>query len=167
MSGIASDELVARPTPTTRIVLTSTARSRLPDGAPTGTVLMSLADLVSSHLALDGASLKSGMFHQPASPGSQEPILVSAGGALVRLYGEEFRIGGAKQRAIIQYLHRRYQAGELEVNFAALAEELELGNKPSLASSFKSNPRVMKELLFQKSGTCGFRLRERSQAPIP
>lgn len=153
-------EVVARPAATTRIVLTSTSRSRLPDGVPTGTVLISLPDLVRSSLSLNGASLKSGMFQPPVSRGRQEPLVVSGAGAMVRLYGDEFRIGGTKQRAIIEYLYRRYLAGELEVSFETLALDLELGGaKPRLRDSFH-DPRIMKELLFHKMGNCGFRLHQ-------
>jgi hypothetical protein len=154
-------EVVARAPSSPRIILTSTSRSRLPNDVPVGAIMVSLADFVDMSLSLDGAVLKAAMFLPTVSQGREEPLVVIGDGAVVRLYGEEFPVRGAKQRAIIQYLYRRYLAGELKVSFDALAEELELGGaKPRLRDSFKSNPRIMKELLFQESGTCGFRLRK-------
>ncbi len=86
-----------------------------------------------------------------------EPLVVVGSGAEVHFYGKVFRFRGTKQRAIIQYLHNRYLASERAVNLAAMAEDLGLGAKPRLRDFFKTDQSVMEELLYEKSGVCGFR----------
>jgi hypothetical protein len=139
-----------------RTLLCPASSNRLPNDAPSGTVLISLRDVLrcSGFLPLDPNAIASRL---AAGPASEDPLVVIGDGREVRLHGRTFRFPkGVHQRQIICVLHERYLAGEREVPTAWLVEELELKCDRIRDYFRKCNPPVLDELLWEKGGLCGF-----------
>jgi hypothetical protein len=153
----------ARPPERTRILLATAAPTRLPREPPQRHLLVSIHDVLdaSGNLALDGSALAAGFGSPSSGREVGEPLLVEADGRVVRLHGKEFRFSrGERQREIIRYLYGCYLSGDVIVSVAKLAEDVGLPGRTRLRDYFKGEggKKVMSELLFEREGTCGFRL---------
>jgi len=142
-----------------RILLCPSSSTRLPEDAPSGTVLISLRDLLgrSGFLRIDLQLVASWLDVTPAFVALDEPLAVIGDGLEVRLHGEVFRFPkGVNQRRIICALHERYRGGETAVSIAALVADLDLRSGRLRDYFGKSKPPVMSHLLWEKDGLCGF-----------
>ena len=155
--------LIQNPSVERRVLVCAAPADRLPDDAPYGNVLVSLADVLDMDggLVLDPKVVAARLDFSAGTVQPSEPLVVLGDGHEVRLYGAVFRFSkGATQRRIICALHQHYLNGERQVAAATLVSELGLPDKARIRDYFKnSNPPVLDRLLWVRAGLCGFCLK--------
>lgn len=146
----------ARPTPRSRVILTSTPSQRLPREAPVRHIVVPIQDVMrfAGGLAVDPGVVSARIWQTPAVD-TDAPISIIGDGHEVRFYGEVFSFPkGLKQRQIIMSLYERYQRGELWVSNDELAVKVDLAGK-RIRDTFKKNS-AWGRLLAERGGMIGF-----------
>jgi hypothetical protein len=150
---------LARPPERIRIVLTSAPSDLHPEIRMPRHVIIDLEDVFQDRnvLALSGEAMAGRLAVRRYD---DFPLSVEADGRVVRLHGKEFRFSkGHRQAAIMSYLFERYREGQTTVSVASMSEDLGLPLGARVRDSFKGGrANIMSELLFERAGTCGFRL---------
>ncbi len=148
-----SDLTKARPSPGLRLVLSLTPDHGIPRQFTQGHEIVGV-DAVLDHdagLKIDPEILAARLAHLHDD---EDPISISADGAIVTVRGRRYRFTGGKQRAIIRRLYAAWKAGSPECLTAEILENAGCGLKVNTLAKAFSKRDDWRDFICEEGGRC-------------